>query len=87
MDAGYQHTTPLLISGSIADGSISKLQRVRFEKSGDLAQVYDENWVQNLVQLHPELLPVRRGGTCLQRGDFCYALNCRPPAAISTISL
>ncbi len=58
MDAGYQHTTPLLISGSIADGSISKLQRVRFEKSGDLAQVYDENWVQNLVQLHPELLPV-----------------------------
>jgi hypothetical protein len=45
------HTTPLLIS---PDNTIERLQRVDF---GD-NQAYDEQWLQNLIFEHSELLPV-----------------------------
>lgn len=58
MSVTRQHTTPLLLTGSVGDRKVERLQRIQLERGAGDLESYDELWLQKLVQSHPGLLPV-----------------------------
>ena len=55
-----QFTTPHMIRGTLQEGEITRLEQLIFSarERSDGAPVYDEDWIQNLIFKHPNLLPV-----------------------------
>jgi hypothetical protein len=54
-----QHGTPLVVPPAERGGTVSRLERLRFDTIGQAGEIYDEQWLQHLIHAHPELLPIR----------------------------
>ena len=52
-----QYGLPLIVS-SFADVAARGLKRVRFEKGND--EGYKERWIQKLISLYPNVLPIEQ---------------------------
>ena len=57
MKAARQYGTPVYLPDPASSSGARHLDRVQHERTGD-GQVYDERWLQELVQNTPELLPI-----------------------------
>lgn len=58
MKADRQHGTPFYLPAGAEPGAAQRMERAAFERGESKNEIRNERWVQKLIQLHPELLPI-----------------------------
>jgi hypothetical protein len=53
-----QHGVPLVVTTAEHGATVARLERLPREAVSKDGVVYDEQWLQHLIQAHPGLLPM-----------------------------
>jgi hypothetical protein len=58
MTSRRQHGVPLVVTPFEHGSTVARLERLPRETVSGEAAPYDEQWLQHLIQAHPEILPI-----------------------------